>query len=271
MRSRAHRDSPGPFRAEQIHSDDPYELSDGHLIECFPTGGSGSGPNQLGASVVGWDPAVNEAGVDTGYSPHSKMLRAPDVAIGNVPGEPGWVPGAPDLAIEYADVGQDEKKLQQKITDLLAAGTKFLWVVRLVGVRRVEAHEPNKPMRTVLPGQYLVAEGVLKNPVLVESLYDRSYAERATLTNLIQRQGYESLEAVLAEGRKEGHKEGRKEGREEGRLIEARSVLRRIVVLRGFTLGAEQQIRIEACDDLPTIERWLDQAVVVTTMDEALQ
>jgi Uma2 family endonuclease len=263
MRSRAFGDSPGPFRAEQIHSSDPYELSDGHLIECFPTGGSGSGPNQLGASVVGWDPAVNEAGVDTGYSPHPKMLRAPDVAVGNVPGEPGWVPGAPDLAIEYADVGQDEKQLQQKITDLLAAGTKFLWVVRLVGLRRVEVHEPNKPTRTVLPGHYLVAEGVLKNPVLVESLYDRSHAERATLTNLIQRQGYESLAAVLAEGRKEG--------REEGRLIEARSVLRRIAVLRGFTLGEEQQIRIEACQDLPTIERWLDQAVVVTTVDEALQ
>jgi Uma2 family endonuclease len=255
MRSRAHRDSPGPFRANQIHSGDPYELSDGHLIECFPTGGSGSGPNHLGASVVGWDPAVKEAGVDTGYSPQPRMLRAPDVAVGNVPGEPGWVPGAPDLAIEYADVGQDEDQLDKKITDLLAAGTKFLWVVRLAGLRRVEVHEPNKPMRTVLPGQHLVAEGVLKNPVLVESLYDRTHAERATLTNLIQRQGYESLDAVLAEGR----------------IIEARSVLRRILVLRGFTPGKEQQAQIEACGDLATLGRWLDQTVVATSMDEALR
>ncbi len=31
--------SHGPFRAEQIRSGDPYELSDGHAIECMPTGG----------------------------------------------------------------------------------------------------------------------------------------------------------------------------------------------------------------------------------------
>src|SRR4029077_20082342 len=117
-----HHDERGPFRAEQLRSGDPYELSNGHAILCLPTGGSGSGPNQLGASVVGWDPAVKEAGVDTGYSPEPGTLRAPDVAVGNVPDQPGWVKGAPDLAIEYADVGQEEDKLQEKIADLLAAG-----------------------------------------------------------------------------------------------------------------------------------------------------
>jgi hypothetical protein len=109
----------GPFLAEQIHSGDPYELSNGHAIHSAPTGGSGSGPNGLGFSAVGWDPAVREAGVDTGYSPRPNVLRAPDVAIGNVPDKPGWVPGAPGLAIEYADVGQDEAGLEEKIADLL--------------------------------------------------------------------------------------------------------------------------------------------------------
>src|SRR6185503_12642982 len=98
-----------------------YELSNGHAVHCLPTGGSGSQPNRLGASVVGWDPAVKEAGVDTGYSPEPGTLRAPDVAVGNVPDQPGWVKGAPDLAIEYADAGQDEEKLEEKIADLLAA------------------------------------------------------------------------------------------------------------------------------------------------------
>jgi hypothetical protein len=202
----------GPFIAAQVSSGDPYELSNGHPILCLPTGGSGSGPNALGASVLGWDPAVREAGVDTGYSPEPSMLRAPDVAIGNVPSAPGWVQGAPELALEYADIGQDEPKLQQKIIDLLAAGTKFLWIVRLAGPRRVEIHEPGKPMRVASPGDMLTAPGVLKNAVRVEALYDRDEAERATLTNLLQRRGFESLDAALAKGRDEGLAEGLRTG-----------------------------------------------------------
>src|SRR5215468_2888890 len=169
MRAQQHRQERGLFWAEQLHSGDPYELSRGRLIECMPTGGSGSEPNRLGASVVGWDPAVTEAGVDTGYSPEPDMLRAPDVAVGNVPNRPGWVPGVPELALEYADVGQNEDKLQEKITDLLARGTKYLWVVRLAGPRRVEVHRPGAAMTTALPGELLAAPGVLRNPVLVES------------------------------------------------------------------------------------------------------
>jgi hypothetical protein len=42
--------------------------------------------------------------------------------------------------------------------------------------------------------------GVLRNPVPVEALYDRRAAHRVTLRNLLQRQGYENLDAVRAEG-----------------------------------------------------------------------
>jgi Uma2 family endonuclease len=201
------RMAPGPFHADQLRSGDRYELSNGHAIYCAPSGGRHAEPNRLGASVVGWDPAVKEAGVDTGYSSGPGMLRAPDVAIGNVPDKPGWVRGAPDLAIEYADVGQDEDDLAIKIAELLEAGTKYLWVVRLTGKRRVELHEPGKPMRTAWPGEMLEAPGVLQNLVRVEALYDKTEAERATFTNLLQRRGYESLEAVLARGREEGREE----------------------------------------------------------------
>src|SRR5947207_105959 len=99
MGSRSPSVAHGSFRAEQVRSGEPYEISGGRLIYCAPTGGSGSGGNRLGASVVGWDPAVKEAGVDTGYSPKPSILRAPDVAVGNVPDKPGWVKGAPHLAI----------------------------------------------------------------------------------------------------------------------------------------------------------------------------
>ena len=246
----------GPFYAEQLRSGDPYELSNGHAIHCAPTGGSGSGPNGLGFSAVGWDPAVKEAGVDTGYAPRPQTLRAPDVAIGNVPNKPGWVPGVPGLAIEYADIGQDEASLDEKIADLIGAGTRFLWVVRLSGPRRVEVHEPGKKVRTVHPGQHLTAPGVLKNPVLVEALYDRDEAERATLTNLLQRRGYEDLGAVLARGREEGRDEGRVEGR-------AASVIA-VLEARGIRISKTASRYVMQCSDVVQLDRWIRRAATVT-------
>jgi Uma2 family endonuclease len=202
----------GPFRADQLRPGDRYELDNGHPVYCAPAGGSHSRPHLINGAAIAWDPKVRDAGADTGFEVKPHVLRAPDVAIGNVPDEPGWVKGAPELAIEYADVGQDEPQLQAKIRDLLAAGTKFVWVVRLTGPRRVEVCEPDKATRTVGPGAELTAPGVLQNPVLVETLYDHDAAERATLTNLLQRKGYEDLDAVLAKGREEGRQEGRADG-----------------------------------------------------------
>jgi len=267
MRAKPRSGDRGPFRAEHLRSGDSYELSNGHAVFCLPTGGSGSEPNRLGASVVGWDPAVKEAGVDTGYSPEPGVLRAPDVAVGNVPNKPGWVPGAPNLAIEYADVGQDEDTLKEKIADLLDAGTRYLWVVRLSGPRRVEVHERGKKVVTVLPGQVLAAPGVLKNAVPVEALYDRDEAERATLTNLLQRKGYEDLEAVLAKGRTEGRVEGRTEGRAEGLTAAVIAVLE----ARQIRIPKAVRERIERSSDAAELERWVRRAAVIQKAGELFE
>lgn len=261
----------GPFRAEHVRSGDPYELSNGHPVYCAPTGGRASGPNHLGSSVVGWDPAVQEAGVDTGYTLGQGTLRAPDVAVGNVPDRPGWVKGVPELAIEYADVGQDEEKLQEKIADLLEAGTKLLWVVRLNGPRRVEVHEPRRKVRVVLPGQLLSAPGILKNAVPVEALYDRSEAEKATLTNLLQRRGYDDLDAVLAAGREEGREQGREQGREEGILEGKRDALRRVLDRRGLRLTKAAAAKISSCRSERALDGWLDRALVASTTAEVFR
>lgn len=198
----------GPFTADQIRPGDPYELSNGHTIRCMGTGGRGSDANAVGVAVLKSDPDVEEAGVDTGYSPEPGTLRAPDVAVGNVPKKPGWVEGVPPLAVEYADTGQDEADLKTKIRELLSAGTLWIWVVRLAGPRRVEVHERGEPMLLVHPGQELTAPGVLRNSVPVDALYDWEIGRKVTLRNLLQREGYDGLDAVLQEGREEGREAG---------------------------------------------------------------
>jgi hypothetical protein len=206
--------------------------------------------------VLGSDPSVEEAGIDTGYSPSSDMLRAPDVAVGNVPDTPGWVQGAPPLAVEYCDTGQDEKELAAKISELLAAGTRIVWVVHLSGPRRVEVHENGQEPRLVRPGEELTAPGILQNPIPVEALYDRQAAHAVTFRNLLQRQGYRDLDEV------------RNEGRQEGQLQTLRDSILDVLQTRGLSVDEAARSAIAAIADLAVLRRLLTRAATASTADE---
>ena len=244
----------GPFRADQLRDGDPYELSEGHPIRCLPTGSRGSDAAATGAAVLKSDPLVEAAGVETGYSPSPETLRAPDIAVGNVPNEPGWVKGSPLLAVEYADTGQDMADLAVKIRELLDAGTRFVWVVRLTGPRRVEIHEAGKEMRIARPGEELVAPGILANPVPVEAMYDWGVGREVTLRNLLQRHGYDSLTAVRGEGEREA----------------LRSSILDVLAARGLAAGEEVRSTIASCQDPARLKHWLRQAVTAAAADELL-
>ncbi|XYH92820.1 hypothetical protein ACMHYB_33745 [Sorangium sp. So ce1128] len=88
--------------ADQLRPGDPYELSEGRLVECLPTGRRGGRSNLVGGEVLDTDPAVEAAGVDVGVSPRPEMLRAPDIVVGNIPDEPGWATAALDAMDEAA-------------------------------------------------------------------------------------------------------------------------------------------------------------------------
>ncbi len=263
-------ESRGPFRADQLYPGDPYELSNGHPIQCLPTGSRGGRATNVGGGVLASDPAVEEVGVDVGFSPSPEMLRAPDLSVGEMPDQPGWVQGVPTLAVEYADTGQDEAELQIKIQELFAAGTRFIWVVRLIGPRRVEVHQPGQKMRIANPGEQLVAPGVLANPVPVEALYDRQAANRVIFRNLLQREGYESLDEVRAEGEAQGRAEGEAQGRSEGAALgraegEIEGLRKAIVAVlagRGVALDDDLRNALAATHAPLVLESALRQAAV---------
>lgn len=263
-------DGPGPFQASDLRPGDRYELSNGHPIYCAPTGGDGSGATSTGAKLLSTDPEVMEAGIDPGYTLSPGTLLSPDIGIGNVPDRPGWIAGVPALAVEYASVGQDEAKLQAKIVDLLAAGTRWIWVVRLLPPRRVEVHQANQPVRVFYPGEELLAPGVLRNPVLVEALYDQAASNRATLRNLLQREGYESLAEVRIEGHIEGRIEGHLRGRDEG-LVEGRALsLLLLLEKRHGEVPSAMRERIHACRDLGELDRWFLNAIEATQLADVM-
>ncbi len=265
----------GPFVAEQLRSGDPYELSNGHPIQCAPTGRRGSTRNLTGGAALETDPIVRSAGVDLGISTEPGMLRAPDIAVGTIEDQPGWARQAPPLAVEYADVGQDEVALRAKIDELLAAGTKHIWVVRLGGERRVEVYEPAKRMRQVTGAGVLEAPGILQNAVPLDVLYDREAAHEATLRNLLQRKGYRDLSAVmetsrseglsagLSEGLSAGRTEGLLAGRTEGQLTALRQSILTILEARGLEVAPVRD-RIEGECDSQVLGRWLHKAATVS-------
>ena len=81
----------------------------------------------------------------------------------------------------------------------------------------------------------------------------------------------ELREEVGSKAREDGLKQGLEKGVDQGRLLEARAALRRVLARRVLALSTEDEARIEACADLATLERWLDQAVVVSSAAEALR
>ena len=221
----------------------------------------------MGDGVLASDPAVQSVGVDIGFSPSPKILRAPDLSVGELPDQAGWVQGAPPLAVEYADTGQDEGELQLKIQELFAAGTRHVWVVRLNGPRRVEVHQPGQKPRTANPGEELEAPGILANPVPVEALWDREAGLRVTFRNLLQRQGYASLDEVRAEGEAQGRAEGAAQGRAEGEALGLRRAITTVLLGRGLAVGDDLRLALADCGDLAVLEAVLLQATNASAAD----
>jgi Uma2 family endonuclease len=244
----------GPFRAEQLRDGDRYELTNGHPIYCAPAGRDHAGPNATGAALLDSDPDVQWTGVDAGYSPDPGTLRAPDVSVATPGGDGGWIPDAPLLAVEYAARGQNEAELRTKIADLLDHGTRLVWVVRLVGPRRVEVHAPGQPLQTRGIGELLVAPGILRNPVPVAALFDRDAAQDVILRNLLQRRGYAGLEAIREEGREEGRDEG---------LADA---ILTLLAARGLTIDDATRDRLRGTRDTGQLRAWLLAAAQAETV-----
>ncbi len=245
----------GPFRVEHLREGDRYELSHGHPIYCAPARHEHAAPNLTGANVIDSDPDVAWAGVDAGFTPEPGTLRAPDVAVA-APADAsatGWLTTAPPLALEYAGRGQDEADLQLKIAELLDAGTRFIWVVRLQGPQRVEVHRPDAPTRTFTAGEGLEAPGILRNPVPVRALFDRETAHEVVLRNLLQRRGYDSLSAVREEGRMEGEA----------------AVLLRLIQLKFGPPDSDLRQRIETADAAMLL-RWSERILTAATLEEFL-
>lgn len=119
------------------------ELSEGRLIEMAPAGWEhGEFTFDIGL-VVGGFIRHNKLGsvttAETGYilfrNPDGKdIVRAPDLGFVRAERLPkegvtkGYVPFAPDLAIEVVSPGDSAADIEQKVLEYLKYGTRLVWV-----------------------------------------------------------------------------------------------------------------------------------------------
>jgi Uma2 family endonuclease len=237
---------PGGYTVADLRDGDRFELSKGTLIECHPAGNRHTRSVRDAAVAITTDPAVHSSGVDAGHQLAPDVLRAPDVSIGIGDSDaPGWLQGPPLLAIEQASVGQKEEELKTKIAELLQAGTRYVWVVRLTGPQHVEVHERGRAMRRFLIDDTLTAPGILKNPVPVRVFFDGELAGRAALKNLLDRYGYGDAAPVA--------------------LHAKATALVAVLDARKIVLTPAQRARLTLCEDSAQIDRWLIAAATANT------
>jgi hypothetical protein len=107
---------------------------------------------------------------------------------------------------------------------------------------------------------------------ILEALLEGSPQTQQRLIDKGLERGLEKgLERGLEKGLERGLEKGLERGRLEGQLTEARKALRRVLAGRQLTPSQTDQARIDACPDLATLERWLDQAITARTGTEALR
>lgn len=157
------------------HKDGRYELVDGEVVEMAPVRRRhGRTAINIGAAFhnycrltgVGWPE------VEVGYRVRSgpDTVRGPDVSLvlgADTEGdeqESGFVPGAPDIAVEVVSPSNTTAEIERKISEYLAAGAQRVWLVypptRTVG-RRVVVHYLDGTAVTYSGGDVITDEELL--------------------------------------------------------------------------------------------------------------
>lgn len=171
------------------NADQRFELSEGRLVVMSPASWKHGGlALQLGR-VVGDFVDEHHLGMttaaETGFilyknpDPNGKdTVRAPDVgfiAAARIPeGElpDGYVPFAPDLAIEVISPGDGAEEVQKKVAEYLRYGTRAIWLfypkTKTIGVYSAPDHFQTLSMGDtldggdVLPGFRLAVQDIFK-------------------------------------------------------------------------------------------------------------
>lgn len=148
-----------------------YELVRGELVRVTPPGGW---HGEVSVETT-WhlrtylsDHPIGRMYTETGFilARDPDIVRGPDVAFVREERLPppeergGFLPLAPDLAVEVISPWDRSAEVHEKVLEYLAAGTRLVWVVHPRG-RTVTVYRPDGSARVLREGDELDGEDVL--------------------------------------------------------------------------------------------------------------
>ncbi len=240
---------------EDCYDGSPWELHRGELVEQM-------GSKDIHGAVMALLAALFRTHARAGMTiltdvycdlsdAKGPSLRAPDVTIVGDLRELKDAPytGTPIIAVEVRGT-QSKRYLEEKVALYLEHDWPTVWI----------AHAERGELEVVRTGAASVVYRPGAEVPLVPEL--DKYGLRAVPTEAIFDQQIASR--FVDEW-------AHREGREAGRVEEARAALARVLARRGLDVRPELAARIAACTDLATLARWLDEAVVAATSEDALR
>ena len=133
-----------------------YELVRGEVVKLSPVNDEHSGiAVNIGTAFNNYSRryGFGQAGVEAGYMllTGPDTVRGPDVSFRLVPRSErrqsvGFLPGAPDIAVEVISPSNTAAAVARKVAEYLAAGSRRVWVAypaTRTASRRVIIHHPN--------------------------------------------------------------------------------------------------------------------------------
>jgi hypothetical protein len=131
--------------------------------------------------------------------------------------------------------------------------------VRRVFVADVERQRAFEWSEELMGWRMLEHDGAIEDPTLaaplpIEALVRAAKADDAMAHALLAKRN-PVLEAALAQYKAEGKAEGKAEA------------ILAVLKARGLTASAAQRARIQACKDVPELDRWLRLAATAATVD----
>ena len=157
---------------ERMGEDAPYELVRGELVPVSPPGGEhGELAVRLAFALENFvrPRRLGTVYVETGFilSRRPDTVRGPDVAFvtrerrASLGGRiRGYIPGAPDLAVEIRSPDNTAAELSAKAADYLRAGTRLVWVVD-PAAQTVQVHRLGEPASITRAGASLDGKDLL--------------------------------------------------------------------------------------------------------------
>jgi hypothetical protein len=184
--------------------------------------------------------------------------RAPDVSV--FPEQPYATTGERTLEEIVFEIRSTESlaHVTKKALAFVTRGVRRVFYLRLPDHTLFEWNHRTNTWKTLAGSEHIV-DKCFRVPLPV-SAFASSVAADSAVANALLKANNPTLVAALDLEKKQGEKKGLRDG--------ARDRLVRILVRRGLAVDDAVRARIAACNDLATLERWLDQSIDAASLDK---